>query len=1461
MKKFLAAFLAVMMMLSLVVTAVVGIAAADDADAAKKVNQIETDDAKWTVAGGAMAEYPDGDKTFEAMTKKWNTNDSLIGYQFAYLTADALIDINGMTYVEFDMYITDAELVSGKTFRVDICSKEGAWDDHALQYCDRYSFVDGWNTIQLPLALFKDAKPEEKIDLSKICAVRVFFQDPNTKVPEYEEDNEEGFTIAINDLSFHNGLSNGGKELVAHAVTLSGVSAGAPGWSTGWAGFSENSPNDEGGTGSIAVKWAPGTKVGFANFMNYYEQFRVKGEEDKTHDLTNAKYFYFDLYLEGDSATVENFYKNITLNIELTSAGKCDSEEFQVQKTPSAMHLVAEGETAAATSGTWHTMRYEMTGMGSFKPAEFDYIRMFNTIEFTAGTEAFTVAIDNVHFEDAEGNTVAKINTEPDMNGWGGGSSMLIPKTEKVEEKDAAGNVSKVDKTSYMTTVGKTLGKGEHTAGGLSLFFANPDNSGLNAYGMKYLEFDLYVSDPSVFTHPAKNNSLVVELGSGGEPDQQEIAYTFYTNSDNSAGLKEGWTHILLPLSLMTAKTGGDCNMAYINWFRIYNQGTLKVEDEVTIAVDNVILWDGLTTLGYDAGGTATQAREEHSFKVKTDAEKPYIYQADQWSIENRGNQNRSTAKDGKNGFYYAFKLENAKTVSNVIFTAPIGGQFKLEVSTNGTTWETVYEFVDDLAAEVGEDGKQAHPNNLQTAVRSFDLTSYVVDTKGKTPALKGDTVYLHISDAYTEGGWGGLIMNDAETCLSAVYTIPPFQKTDRYVFTVGTETEAPFLTENAGTLSDDKSLRSIADGESIIYKYDLTRTTNLGGAVWNASLKGEYIVSISKDGTEWKDISITTEPTEMAYKNLSFDALDLNGTVEALYVRVKASGEGAAVGADRPVALAVNLYNGAALKTDKIEFAVNSEDEKAYLDDHGSQTKNDAQGNRRYADQDAYFIYQYDLSSYENPLNTINWSVTIGAEFLIEASADGKTWTQIGKATGRDSKALRTFTLPTGLVAAADASNKLFIKLSDAKPADGYGPCIYADTPVSLAVGYVEMSMSELDEIEMAPSANSIPINGCNAPWAAFQVDIENKIAGSASSTFTWKRAEATNTHVWAYNFTAVDASEMDTLEFEFYMSDAKFVDWASTGGQLELTSSGTCDVEESSTSSGTIIQAIKDAGAKEGWNHIEIKLSSLGQGCDWTRVNFMRIYWSMSADYQSADKDITLKMDNVRLTTRQKDKQDEANKIILEWKTNNPEAVKLFEALDAYKSESKINAENLETAKAAVKAAEDAYNAMDDAGKEAVALLKYDKALEKAQKAVADYEKAQEDIKNTIEANKALCDAIDALTNAIANLTDATIDQAKADYAAVKAQWDALDRSVKEILLDAGYYKKLQNADEAIATYVPGTGNTPGTGDTPGTDTPGTGDTTEPGGCKSVLTIGATAMMVLAGAWVAFTARKKED
>jgi len=111
------------------------------------------------------------------------------------------------------------------------------------------------------------------------------------------------------------------------------------------------------------------------------------------------------------------------------------------------------------------------------------------------------------------------------------------------------------------------------------------------------------------------------------------------------------------------------------------------------------------------------------------------------------------------------------------------------------------------------------------------------------------------------------------------------------------------------------------------------------------------------------------------------------------------------------------------------------------------------------------------------------------------------------------------------------------------------------------------------------------------------------------------------------AFKFAPIDISGMKYLEFDLYLPSVKNLSKITTNSQFEITSSGTCDVNEFSWSANAngILNGQK---LEEGWNHVKVRLPAM-PGVNQKAVNYIRWYWATPASTIDG-----CKMANLRFT-----------------------------------------------------------------------------------------------------------------------------------------------------------------------------------------------------------------------------------
>lgn len=139
-------------------------------------------------------------------------------------------------------------------------------------------------------------------------------------------------------------------------------------------------------------------------------------------------------------------------------------------------------------------------------------------------------------------------------------------------------------------------------------------------------------------------------------------------------------------------------------------------------------------------------------------------------------------------------------------------------------------------------------------------------------------------------------------------------------------------------------------------------------------------------------------------------------------------------------------------------------------------------------------------------------------------------------------------------------------------------------------------------DEIEyVSASATKKMLFDCDSKPSGFNLEQNSNSAFVKQGTGSWKMNAGANVS-GAFTATDVSAFSGGYLHLWIYCQDVSKMG----EGQIELTSSGTCDQNELNWSLG---QAV----TKSGWNELWLELSSggsTGGTIDFTKVNYLRIY-----------------------------------------------------------------------------------------------------------------------------------------------------------------------------------------------------------------------------------------------------------
>ena len=147
-------------------------------------------------------------------------------------------------------------------------------------------------------------------------------------------------------------------------------------------------------------------------------------------------------------------------------------------------------------------------------------------------------------------------------------------------------------------------------------------------------------------------------------------------------------------------------------------------------------------------------------------------------------------------------------------------------------------------------------------------------------------------------------------------------------------------------------------------------------------------------------------------------------------------------------------------------------------------------------------------------------------------------------------------------------------------------------------------------------------PCDYVNGWWSALgqvAVDVENRKEGACCQSVTGSKGDVLLSRSYRTPVNVRATPEKAHLCLWFYLSDVNALD-LSQPGMLEITSSGTCDADESAW-------PLSGMGLHDGWNFLDLKLSdATATGTiDLTHVNYLRIY------HLGLKSELTVKIDDV--------------------------------------------------------------------------------------------------------------------------------------------------------------------------------------------------------------------------------------
>ena len=170
-----------------------------------------------------------------------------------------------------------------------------------------------------------------------------------------------------------------------------------------------------------------------------------------------------------------------------------------------------------------------------------------------------------------------------------------------------------------------------------------------------------------------------------------------------------------------------------------------------------------------------------------------------------------------------------------------------------------------------------------------------------------------------------------------------------------------------------------------------------------------------------------------------------------------------------------------------------------------------------------------------------------------------------------------------------------------------------------------VILMIANLGFYAVAEEKNVTTIYPCDASFGSFVVQNDPQRGKCLSMSFYASGRDFAN----SVNFAPANAAGCDTLAMEIYVSDPAMLAGI-TVMYVEITSSGTCDYEETAWAAHSVLSTAK---LKAGWNTVYFYLSDSGAtngDCDLSAINYFRIYGEYKGSVLAGQ---VLKIDDIRM------------------------------------------------------------------------------------------------------------------------------------------------------------------------------------------------------------------------------------
>ena len=175
---------------------------------------------------------------------------------------------------------------------------------------------------------------------------------------------------------------------------------------------------------------------------------------------------------------------------------------------------------------------------------------------------------------------------------------------------------------------------------------------------------------------------------------------------------------------------------------------------------------------------------------------------------------------------------------------------------------------------------------------------------------------------------------------------------------------------------------------------------------------------------------------------------------------------------------------------------------------------------------------------------------------------------------------------------------------------------------------------LSLLCPLTAGAAEEGITVDSCDTVrWSGtHSASVSSQAKTEGTGSVGWTVPAGGDQFVMEARFDPIDATGMTVLSFDLFLSDVDVM-YSASVFLLEMTSSGKCDVEETSWGPGAF------SLVPGGWTHLELNI--VGGGCKLNHINYLRLY-ALGIQHEEP---LTVRLDNIRLLPKGTEKEEERN------------------------------------------------------------------------------------------------------------------------------------------------------------------------------------------------------------------------